>query len=405
MVGSKEGSRRTGGIFMSKESKESKVVYKRYVKEIGEWVVITPEELESLTLDDPSGNYIPSAFGNYTQLNNYILRFWRPVLGIHTSNVLITLIMYCYGEKNSAFPSIPTIAFESGNIGISTVKKAIKTLEEYGWVERILVEIEDGDNANNIYILKRLIPFIPVKDYEKFSKRWRKEHDEYIEELFRKKIIASKDVIPPYHLAAPPEEDSKQKKKKRKKKSTKSTDNLSTESTTNEKSTENVDKPVDGDVDEMWTNNEEIPPSQENPHKIGGSQENPPENDEKGGSQENPPEKGSHDMTGEGGHVRTPNKNNILKKNIYIINKYNREVAIEELNQLLHEKLKQRISKPSYDTWFSKTVLTHIYDSIAYLKTQNLFMKDWIETRYIDLIKELLDECNVEVTGIHVYLK
>jgi len=48
------------------------------------------------------------------------------------------------------------------------------------------------------------------------------------------------------------------------------------------------------------------------------------------------------------------------------------------------------LSKPSFETWFQSTELIAYYDDYLIISTPNEFAKDWLQNRYIDLIKAKL---------------
>jgi|AntRauTorckE6833_2_1112554.scaffolds.fasta_scaffold00096_50 chromosomal replication initiator protein len=59
-------------------------------------------------------------------------------------------------------------------------------------------------------------------------------------------------------------------------------------------------------------------------------------------------------------------------------------------NQTLHE-IKDKLSNPSFKTWFSNTKPVDLKDdNILMIKVPNDFIKDWIETRYNQLITDVI---------------
>lgn len=61
--------------------------------------------------------------------------------------------------------------------------------------------------------------------------------------------------------------------------------------------------------------------------------------------------------------------------------------------------IEQKISKPSYDTWFRNTnVLPYDEDTdTLVIETENLFSRDWLENHYASLIAEVFHD----ITGKH----
>src|SRR6056297_3981460 len=59
-------------------------------------------------------------------------------------------------------------------------------------------------------------------------------------------------------------------------------------------------------------------------------------------------------------------------------------------NQTLHE-IKDKLSNPSFKTWFSNTKPVDLKDdNILMIEVPNDFIKDWIETRYNQLITDVI---------------
>src|SRR6056297_522894 len=58
-------------------------------------------------------------------------------------------------------------------------------------------------------------------------------------------------------------------------------------------------------------------------------------------------------------------------------------------NQTLNE-IKDKLSNPSFKTWFSNTKPVDMQDNILLIKIPNDFIKDWIETRYNQLITNVI---------------
>lgn len=57
------------------------------------------------------------------------------------------------------------------------------------------------------------------------------------------------------------------------------------------------------------------------------------------------------------------------------------------------ENIKTKISKPSFETWIAKTT-AEVEDDVVFVKAQNDFAADWLDSRYktliFDSIKEVL---------------
>ena len=69
----------------------------------------------------------------------------------------------------------------------------------------------------------------------------------------------------------------------------------------------------------------------------------------------------------------------------------------EDLEQLWNttlENIKNKLTNPSFETWFSNTIPVNLNNNELIVKVQNDFIKDWIKTRYIDLIEEIINDLN-----------
>ncbi|MCK8826836.1 chromosomal replication initiator protein DnaA [Natroniella acetigena] len=55
-------------------------------------------------------------------------------------------------------------------------------------------------------------------------------------------------------------------------------------------------------------------------------------------------------------------------------------------------KIETKLSKPSFETWFKSTKIVTIQGNSLVIEVPNEFAKDWLETRYSNLIKETISE-------------
>lgn len=56
------------------------------------------------------------------------------------------------------------------------------------------------------------------------------------------------------------------------------------------------------------------------------------------------------------------------------------------------DKLKRKISRPSFETWLSSTAIQTVEDNIIFVQVHNEFSRDWLEARYKSLIFEAIRE-------------
>ncbi|GGM28662.1 chromosomal replication initiator protein DnaA [Paraliobacillus quinghaiensis] len=74
---------------------------------------------------------------------------------------------------------------------------------------------------------------------------------------------------------------------------------------------------------------------------------------------------------------------------------------IEDLWASTLESIKEKVSKPSYDTWLKNTNADSITDDTLIVSAPNEFARDWLESRYTNLISDAL----FEVTGAKLKTK
>ncbi|UOQ49571.1 chromosomal replication initiator protein DnaA [Gracilibacillus caseinilyticus] len=74
---------------------------------------------------------------------------------------------------------------------------------------------------------------------------------------------------------------------------------------------------------------------------------------------------------------------------------------IEDLWSNTLELIKDKVSKPSYDTWLKNTSVDHLKDDTVIISAPNEFTRDWLESRYTSIIAEAL----YELTGAKLAVK
>jgi hypothetical protein len=72
------------------------------------------------------------------------------------------------------------------------------------------------------------------------------------------------------------------------------------------------------------------------------------------------------------------------------------------ISNSVKEKLKEGLSRVSYETWIEPLRLRKITDKTAYFIAQNYFSKDWVENRYLPVIKKALSEVIDEELEIEI---
>ncbi|WP_099158967.1 chromosomal replication initiator protein DnaA [Virgibacillus ndiopensis] len=74
---------------------------------------------------------------------------------------------------------------------------------------------------------------------------------------------------------------------------------------------------------------------------------------------------------------------------------------IEELWVATLEKVEEKISKPSFDTWLKNTKAETLEKDLLIISAPNEFARDWLEGRYTELISDIL----FELTGARLTIK
>ncbi|MEC5425056.1 chromosomal replication initiator protein DnaA [Virgibacillus sp. C22-A2] len=74
---------------------------------------------------------------------------------------------------------------------------------------------------------------------------------------------------------------------------------------------------------------------------------------------------------------------------------------IEELWVATLEKIEEKISKPSFDTWLKNTKAELLEDTTLVISAPNEFARDWLENQYTNLISDIL----LEITGTRLATK
>lgn len=77
------------------------------------------------------------------------------------------------------------------------------------------------------------------------------------------------------------------------------------------------------------------------------------------------------------------------------------DAAIHELWRKVLAKIEKTLSKPSFDTWLKATKATDLEEDSLIVTAPNDFARDWLESRYSELITDTL----YETTGINMKVK
>ncbi|RDW16798.1 chromosomal replication initiator protein DnaA [Oceanobacillus chungangensis] len=77
---------------------------------------------------------------------------------------------------------------------------------------------------------------------------------------------------------------------------------------------------------------------------------------------------------------------------------------MENINELwlaTLEKIEEKVSKPSFDTWLKNTKAEALEKNTLVISAPNEFARDWLETQYTELISDIIDE----ITGTKLQAK
>lgn len=156
--------------------------------ETGEVFEIPADAVERVSLERQGGQPIPVTNGGYTQINNYLLHFWSPILGAGPFTLYLHLISRAFGDKETVWPRRALLAAEC-QISISTLNRFVQVLENHYLVWRITVVKPDGEKDPTIYVIRRNVPFLTKEEYDSLPDILKKEHDKYMDRLEKSGFI------------------------------------------------------------------------------------------------------------------------------------------------------------------------------------------------------------------------
>lgn len=167
-------------------------------------IQIPEDQVQRISLEDVAYTAVlPATHGGFTQLSNYLLQFWTPIIGHQAMALFIHLIMHTYG-KEQTWPSIELLSAET-NMGKSTIRRELQTLEKYYLIWRIEVKDEDGSNKPNRYVVRQTIPLLPEEEYARLPERLKDSHDNYMETLKESRHLSLHVDLPNYKREPRPE--------------------------------------------------------------------------------------------------------------------------------------------------------------------------------------------------------
>ncbi|MGA9173098.1 MAG: chromosomal replication initiator protein DnaA [Thermoactinomyces sp.] len=75
-------------------------------------------------------------------------------------------------------------------------------------------------------------------------------------------------------------------------------------------------------------------------------------------------------------------------------------IHIQELWAKTLDAIQDKISKPSFETWLKTTEAINLREDILVVSTPNDFARDWLESRYADLVRDALKEVTGSPLGV-----
>lgn len=348
---------------------EYSITYKVRIKGKDDWATISKETFNNLSLED--GERMPEIQGNKVIITNYFNTFWGRIMGARNFRVFMVLSQFAYGNKDFSYPSLQTLA-DICDMSVNTVKAAIKDLEELGFVIQVQTYNEDKEESeNNIYIIRKTTPYLSVEQYQSLPKKLQDMHKKYIDMIERSERITLANA-PDYPAPSKPAKGTSKKNGGGSKFDT---------------PLSKGDKPVD---------NVDIVDSGDNHAPKGGSNFDVPLSDNDVGQNLT---EGLSEIDGGVGQNLTPNKYKSLS--ITKVNQIKNNITIFQ-NEFA-AILKSKISKPSFDTWI-RGLEVRGFDTDRMILTfhaETQFQKDWVESRYVSLFKQVLLE-NFEIDGVSI---
>lgn len=88
-------------------------------------------------------------------------------------------------------------------------------------------------------------------------------------------------------------------------------------------------------------------------------------------------------------------------KNFFLLEGGSTVLHIQELWSKTLEAIQDKISKPSFETWLKTTEAIDLEDDMLIISAPNDFARDWLESRYANLVRDSLKE----VTGSSIGVK
>src|SRR5690606_8327767 len=94
-----------------------------------------------------------------------------------------------FGEKHLAYPSVGYL-METTGLSRSTVKRALKTLVDLGFV--VVIHVKDtrsNTNVPNLFLLANTIPYLTDRQLADLPERLQKMHEKFVQQTKYRSIF------------------------------------------------------------------------------------------------------------------------------------------------------------------------------------------------------------------------
>ncbi|MFT9599118.1 DnaA N-terminal domain-containing protein [Mesobacillus sp.] len=319
-----------------KEESQENLVTRTYYYPQKDKVKFTEEEVRKFSLDS-YGESIPYIDGELTIFNNYLFDFWGYYLNAEGLALYGHLKRHAYGNKDWCFPNFELIS-QKMDKSRPTIHNFMELLERYGFAYKFGVWnlTRDGIEEGPIFKIRKKVPLLSKKL------------------IYGDPDIFIPDDAPPHIKKALKKEQQGLPKK------------LRMEHEKYVKTMINNNEPVKMEVQvdfegiyKQWLQYGEL---------IKASQKN------------------------------KTSKSNKTANQVKLERSMNEDEV--KLLEYIKTYMQEKISKPSFDTWFANVLLKKDNELITVI-APNEFARDWLQEKYIEYIRTALKDLELEVAKIH----
>ncbi len=150
----------------------------------GKKIYYTPEQVKAFNLED-QGIPLNAGTGHKTIIENYLLDFWQPILGLTATMIFINYSRLAMGDGGEM--KVRSMGDVADLMGVSrpTLTKYVTLLEEYGFLMRFWAESTKKPGLNDPTWMKvrRTIPLLSEDLVLELPDYLRIEHNKFIKRL------------------------------------------------------------------------------------------------------------------------------------------------------------------------------------------------------------------------------